>query len=250
MPYMTQNDIDLDTIINEQWETLTDPVKALMENNSYQEVIEEVFSKAQITSKEALDSVTLETLLTLLNLQTPAEFSEAIENTPDLSPKQKSIVVEEVSAKLFTLIPVVDDVILEVFSQENIAQRLSKLPEKVRNGILSSTITEAISSSVRLIGLEGDKKKECIEQITLVATGLSTTKDFKEYIATKLQVENEKAVPFFEGVVQNVFSPVREALLDSLGKKTEPAVAPDAHKTPHTEDKTVRGTDPYKEQLI
>lgn len=139
---------------------------------------------------------------------------------------------------------------MKTFDQKTVTERFAKLPEKVKDIILSESTTESIHTITATANLEGENKKKCIEQITLVSTGLATTKDFKGFVDSELSLSPVDATKLYEGVVQYIFSPVREALIDSLGKKTDNKEESSAPNTPSTKETVSKNTDPYKEQLV
>lgn len=132
---------------------------------------------------------------------------------------------------------------MKTFDQKTVTERFARLPEGVKDVILSDSTTESIREIMKEAGLEGETKSACIEQITLASTGLSTTKDFKDYVMNDMNLDPQKANTLFEKVVHKIFNPVREALLLSLG--TTPEEPPQGSEPVSTKD---TGSDPYREQ--
>ena len=135
---------------------------------------------------------------------------------------------------------------MKTFDQKTVSERFARLPDGVKDIILSDATTESIRTLTEAAGLEEKNKKVCVEQITLASTGLSTTSDFRTFVTSELNIDPQKATALFEGVVQHIFNPVREALLLSLG------TVADTNKPSGTalqKEDVPGGTDPYREQV-
>ena len=135
---------------------------------------------------------------------------------------------------------------MKTFDQKTVTERFARLPDGVKDIILSDVTTESIRALTEVAGLGEKDKKVCIEQITLASTGLSTTKDFKVFVTSELPIDPQKATALFEGVVQHIFNPVREALLLSLG-----TVADNKSSATALPNEGVHGglDDPYRTQV-
>ena len=137
---------------------------------------------------------------------------------------------------------------MKTFDQKAVTERFTRLPEGVKDVILSDATTESIHKLTEDAGLEGDAKRTCIEQITLASTGLSTTNDFKLFVTTELHLDPQKATSLFEGVVQQIFNPVREVLLLSLGTASDTSKPSDTTNTLPSKE-APEHSDPYREQM-
>ncbi|HCC04779.1 TPA: hypothetical protein DEP58_00555 [Patescibacteria group bacterium] len=135
---------------------------------------------------------------------------------------------------------------MKTFDQKTVTERFARLPDGVKDIILSDVTTESIRALTEVAGLGEKDKKVCIEQITLASTGLSTTKDFKVFVTSELPIDPQKATALFEGVVQHIFNPVREALLLSLGTVAD-TNKPSANALPN--EGVQGGLDPYRAQV-
>lgn len=135
---------------------------------------------------------------------------------------------------------------MKTFNQEETTKRFTKLPENVQELILSDEISDAIGKVTESAHITGEKKQECIQQITLVSVGLSTTKDFHEYVHTTLNLPEEIATSFEDQVTQDIFHPIKRTLLRALENINSNSKAP-LPENYTTNPATHNSSDPYKE---
>ncbi len=122
------------------------------------------------------------------------------------------------------------------FDQDIVTKRFSQLPESIQDMLLSEDMSDVLKNSINKSELEGFKKKEFKQQITLVSVGLSTSRDFKEYLVSLFANDSKKINEIYEYVTKNIFIPIRNTLINEIenNKKVKQ----------NTEEKT---SDPYKE---
>jgi hypothetical protein len=131
---------------------------------------------------------------------------------------------------------------MKEFNQETVTKRFTQLPGMVQDLILSDDLANSFLASMQTAGLSDVKMSECNQQATLVLVGLSTTKDFKEYVINELGLKNDTAQTLFESVSSQVFIPVRDCLLKAF----------DLHKRGSDTENLKEDThnDPYREQAM
>lgn len=134
---------------------------------------------------------------------------------------------------------------MKTFNQEETTKRFTKLPESVQELILSDEIADAIGNATDSAHITGEKKRECIEQITLVSVGLSTTKDFHDYVQNTLLLPEEIASAFEEQVTQDIFHPIKRTLLNALENINSSKIPSPENYT--TSPSAQEASDPYKE---
>lgn len=134
------------------------------------------------------------------------------------------------------------------YNQETVSDRFVKLPESVQDAILSDTLTNEIRKATEAAGISGENKKRCVEQITLVSVGLSTIKDFREFVQTSLKLPREKASSFEDAISKNVFEPIKRALVVALQNPPQGGSVTTAVNGTMGETST-KSVDPYREVL-
>lgn len=130
---------------------------------------------------------------------------------------------------------------MKPFNQQEVTARFSRLPKEVQGIILSEEISNGIKEATEAVGLEGEKKKECVQQITLVSVGLATTNDFRNYLQNESGLDSENVMVFEEGITRTIFAPIKRALLTSLEQKNDSGASGENTQQAGTT------TDPYRE---
>lgn len=253
---MTPENQTTEKLIELQWNSLPELTRTVIQGNKYHEVLQRALKKAEILDEEIHDSISLDLLLTLLELQTVTDFNSAVEQLQTLKPEQKKLIINEVYTNLFSTLALDNpelkknaSITQEVLAQREVAERLGKLPEKVRNFILSNTTHQYMQRAVASAGLSEEKAKLCIEQIIRGATGLATTQDFKTFASSKLSLEATQVSTLVDEVTQNIFNPIREVLLTSLENKSSTPTNGN-QGSPAEKEGSSSTTDPYKEQVV
>jgi hypothetical protein len=131
---------------------------------------------------------------------------------------------------------------MKEFNQEQVTKRFTQLPGAVQDLILSDALANTFLASMQTANLSPEKVTECNHQATLVLVGLSTTKEFKEYVMNELGLRAPVAQILFETVSAQVFIPVRDCLLKAFDQN-KTAIADE--KQPETSH-----SDPYREQTM
>lgn len=131
---------------------------------------------------------------------------------------------------------------MKEFNQETVTKRFTQLPGAVQDLILSDTLANTFLTSMQAADLSPEKVTECNQQATLVLVGLSTTKDFKEYVVNELGLRAPIAQALFETVSAQVFIPVRDCLLKAFDQNKKVVTSEKQAGESHS--------DPYREQAM
>ncbi len=126
---------------------------------------------------------------------------------------------------------------MKKFDQDIVTKRFSQLPESIQDMLLSEDMSDVLKNSISKSGLEDSKKKEFKQQITLVSVGLSTSKDFKEYLVSLFAENTAKVDEIYNYVTENIFIPIRNTLIKELENNKKVKQNTEKEET----------TDPYKE---
>lgn len=126
---------------------------------------------------------------------------------------------------------------MKEFVQETVTKRYAQLPEEVQRVILSDELANSLRDAMLEAKLDTIQTTQCNQQTTLVIVGLSTTKEFREFIFNELSLSEEKALTLFDTISTSVFAPVRDTLLKAFDKNTQP------------EQTNTPPADPYREQV-
>lgn len=137
---------------------------------------------------------------------------------------------------------------MKEFVQETVSKRFQKLPEEVRDTILSDDVTNALANAMRTAQLTEEQTQSCNQQATLVAVGLSTSKDFEEYVKKNLSLDDTAVTKLLEDVNAHVFSLVRNSLMQVLQTRKSEDKKNDQQKNGVGEKKE-QTVDPYREPV-
>ncbi len=127
--------------------------------------------------------------------------------------------------------------IMKMFDQKEVSRRFAQLPETVQDVGLSEALGDALQQAITNAGIVGNRIKECNQQITLVLVGLSRVEDLEAYVKNDLGFDAQKTATFMTALRVGVLTPMRQALLASLGNRE--AVPPKEETAP---------VDPYLER--
>lgn len=134
---------------------------------------------------------------------------------------------------------------MKPFNQKQVTERFAKLPEVIQEIITSEDTNAVIREAMETVGLEGEKKRECIQQITLVAVGFASADDFHEYVHTELQLDHEQATTLETSITNNIFTPIKTLLLQTLQNNSDNTGKDRA--TNGTIKTSAEDVDPYRE---
>ena len=100
---MTYISKEIDTYIQSEWRALPALTKQVIKEGTYREVVQHALNKAGVGEHgDTLNTLNLNVLLVLLNLQTKEEFENSI--ATHLSDKERTTVVTELDAQIFSSI--------------------------------------------------------------------------------------------------------------------------------------------------
>lgn len=134
---------------------------------------------------------------------------------------------------------------MKTFDQETVTERFAKLPKEVQDIITSEETNETIRETMSAIGLQGEKKRECIQQITLVAVGFASAGDFTEYVQKELALDNEQATNLETAINNKIFTPIKQSLLHALQNSSQGGS--NDRPTNGTMEASASNADPYRE---
>lgn len=134
---------------------------------------------------------------------------------------------------------------MKTFDQQVVTERFAKLPKEVQEIITSEDTNETIRETMNAAGLQGEKKKECIQQITLVAVGFASAGDFTEYVHKELDLDTENATTLETNVNNKIFTPIKQSLLHALQNSSQGGSKDGA--TNGTINTSAQHADPYRE---
>ena len=109
------------------------------------------------------------------------------------------------------------------FEHDKVHERFVKLPASVQDAILSEELVHSFANAMRTAGLSPEQMRQCNEQATLVLVGLSKTVEFESFATTELGLNEVDAHNFITAIKRDVFTPVRDALVQAVQEKQQSA---------------------------
>jgi hypothetical protein len=241
---MAYFDEETDAVIRAQWQALAGPVRNSIHDQEHKTAVRNAVSQ-YLLSKEDTVALEDEVLMVLLGLQTKEEFAEYLPTIEGLSPNDAAAVMTHIDEHLFALLspylnassaaepgsetPAHTHPLnsggstspLEQFviKDDAIRERFEKLPETVRQAILAENVAQAFSNVVRNNDLNQEQFITLGTLAVQVMVGLATTKDFRSRATEQHLVDEAHLKELVAEVEQNMFKPVRDAIVHTLDKR-------------------------------
>ncbi len=219
-----EKELDLETYIAQQWKALPNLTQQVIKEGTYREVTQQALNKAGAdNTEEYLEQLSFEALIVILNLQTVDDFRENVKLISSLTDTQVETIVRELNAQLFSTLNSVNEsfegTILEhIFFVKKINDLFLKLPAETQE-IIQKLSFDCIGTLAHRHLFNKKQINALRTMIAEVMVGLINTTDFVKHAQNDLALSYTDAVAAANEVEKEVFTPVRESLLNALTPK-------------------------------
>jgi hypothetical protein len=98
--------------------------------------------------------------------------------------------------------------------QTDLQSKFDSLPEAIKDAITSVDFSEHLQTIGRNNGLHIDELDALLEEVGFVMLGETPSKDFPEKLGKRLNMTREKLEPLIKSVDNEIFQPIRTALME------------------------------------
>lgn len=227
------------------WNAVPTSIKNAIVDQEYKHAVRNALL-GHVLSPEEVATIEEEVVMTLMGMQRKEDFAKnLIACVKGLTSNDVASVTTHIDERFFALLspfltpitprahsvepPPVSPVAkamgtkspLEQFinTQPDVQTRFYKLPEEVRDVILSPEVATIFSETVRTHNLTQTQFIAYGKEVVRVMVGLATTKDFRTHVAELAVVSKETEDVFVRSVEQGMFKPVRDAIIRALEEK-------------------------------
>jgi hypothetical protein len=243
-----------DDAVKEQLRILPDALKQAVLKETYQKDLDEILQKNNVTDSEGKQELTIETILVLTGLQSVAQFYENISSSVAFK-EQGSVVAQQVIETVFTPLRTAFEALQktlmgqtplgkQILAHDDIRERYYKLPANVQTLLLD--VSDDVFAP-HADNIPAPVYEEMLQRICSVAIGLSPATEFQDFIQNKLELSGNEASELESVVHNNIFTPIKQALLKALEGNTPNQGGGNTPPISGTIEPSGGTTDPYTE---
>lgn len=102
--------------------------------------------------------------------------------------------------------------------QTDLQSKFDSLPEAIKEAITSVDFSNHLQTIGRNNGLHIDELDALLEEVGFVMLGETHSKDFPEKLGKRLNITQEKLTPLIKSIDDEIFQPIRSALMEVTAK--------------------------------